>query len=279
MRKNFAEILKEVHIDLKEEYQKLYDMLFGKHLHTQEGALISVHDELGNTFNNFYFRGTCLSIEEFDHKNGFEFQIEPENFSIDTLISICEYIYNMLNAYQAVGYLGPFMQIINVQFCLSQINAVIEAVGYMYSVENGFTVFVEKSPAAISVAETMPEGMSYKVIAYNHHSMKGNLEAKRNTLFLLSDMLEPKRPKLERIDSRFASDLFYAFNNFNIRHNNADFNGKSKFSQVIANMNNAELEYWYDETYQMCLLAFLRLEQAERKVKFDEVKSRIESNR
>ena len=37
-----------------------------------------------------------------------------------------------------------------------------------------------------------------------------------------------------------------------------------------------ELEHWYDETYQMCLLAFMRLEQNNRKKEFDVIKKRLE---
>ena len=37
-----------------------------------------------------------------------------------------------------------------------------------------------------------------------------------------------------------------------------------------------QLEYWYDEVYQMCLLAFMRLEHIDRKKKFDSLKSQIE---
>lgn len=279
MRKNFAEVLKDAHIDIKEEYQKLYSMLFGPSIETKQKTIISMHDELGNVFHTFSFRGTCLTIDEFDRKFGFRFQMDPDNFSIDSLVSICEYLYNMLIAYQKGVDKRRFTGIINVRFCLSQVMVVIETIGYISVLETGFTIFVEKSPAAISVAETMPESTSYKVIEYNHYSMKGNLEEKRNILLLLSNILEPKRPQLGKIDSGFTSDLFYAFNNFNIRHNNANSDGKRYFSQVIANMSDTELEYWYDETYQMCLLAFLRLEQAKRKAKFDEIKNRIENGR
>ena len=50
----------------------------------------------------------------------------------------------------------------------------------------------------------------------------------------------------------------------------------SKYVPAIAEMKSDELESWYDEVYQMCLLAFLRLEQDERKIEFDELKKRIE---
>ena len=43
-------------------------------------------------------------------------------------------------------------------------------------------------------------------------------------------------------------------------------------------MSNTELENWYDEIYQMCLLAFLEIEQIARKKSFNELKRRIEEN-
>lgn len=41
-------------------------------------------------------------------------------------------------------------------------------------------------------------------------------------------------------------------------------------------MKKAQLEQWYDEIYQMCLLAFMRLEHIDRKKKFDVLKTQIE---
>lgn len=278
MRRNFAQILKEANIDLKEEYNKLYDMLYSRSIQVSGQKQISIHDELGDAFPAFYFRGTCLSIDEFDMKYGFKFTREPADFSADSVVSICEYLYNMLTAYQSSSGIGFFQQAINVQFCLSQIMAVIEAIGYMYATESGYAIFVEKSPAAISVAELMPEGLSYKVISYNHYSMKGNLDAKKNTLKMFADMLEPRRPELTQIDSGFASDLFYAFNNFNIRHNNVDPTG-TKYKKPIGDLTNKQLEQWYDEIYQMCLLAFLRLEHVDRKKNFDVLKNSIENKK
>lgn len=41
-------------------------------------------------------------------------------------------------------------------------------------------------------------------------------------------------------------------------------------------MKKDDLEKWYDEAYQMCLLAFMELEQADRKPKFDAIKAEID---
>lgn len=285
MRRNFAQILKEAKIDIKSEYQKLYSMLYDRSIQVSNTKRISAYDELSDYFLGFHFRGTCLSIEEFNDINGFHFEKEPEVFSIDNLILLCEYIENMLIGYQSaqyasgVGYLPMPQPAINVQFYLMQIAQVIEKIGYMSLNQNGFVIYVEKSPAAISVAESeqIPMETSYKMISYNHHSMKGNLQEKKNTILELAKLLEAKRDQLAKVDSGFCSDIFYLFNNLNIRHNNIDPSIKGKFKQAVANMPSEELEYWYDEIYQMCLLAFLRLEQVERKIEFDKLKNNIEN--
>lgn len=285
MRRNFAQIMKEVKIDIKSEYHKLYSMFYDHIIQVSGTKRISAYDELSYYFLEFHFRGTCLSIEEFNDIHGFHFEEYPEPFHIDNLILICEYIENMLIEYQkarltfGIKYLQNPKQEINVKFYLMQIAQVIEKIGYMSLNQDGFVIYVEKSPAAISVAESeqIPKEISYKIISYNHYSMKGNLQEKKSTILKLAELLEAKRNELSKVDSSFCRDIFYLFNNLNIRHNNVDPSINRKFKQAVADMPKEELEHWYDETYQMCLLAFLRLEQVERKIEFDKLKSKIES--
>ena len=284
MRRNFAQILQEAKIDPKQEYKKLYGMLFDRTIVVSNSNRVSVYDELSECFLSFPFRGTCLSLEEFNELNDFHFEKEPTNFKIDELILLCEYMENLLIAYQGIQLSFPYgygkmrPQLINVQFYLQQIGPVIERIGYMQATQNGFTIFVEKSPAAIAVAESdlVPKELSYRIISYNHCSMKGQLEAKKSALVQLASLLEPKRGSLKKADKTLESDLFYLFNNLNIRHNNVDPADSAKYKPFIVQMKQEELEHWYDETYQMCLLAFLQLEQTERKIEFDRLKTAIE---
>ena len=284
MRRNFAQILKDAKIDVKVEYQKLYGMLYDRSIQVSNTSWISAYNEFSTYFIAFHFRGTCLSLDEFNDLHGFHFEKDPTNFNIDHLISLCEYIENLLMAYQCVplsypyGYGNMPTKLINVQFYLQQISQVIEKIGYMQAEQNGLTIFVEKDPAAIAVTESefIPESLSYRLISYNHYSMKGNLAEKKATLLDLVNLLEPQRINLERIDKTFARDLFYAFNNFHIRHNNADPQSP-KFKKPIGDLAKEQLEFWYDEVYQMCLLAILRLEHADRKKTFEALKSEIEN--
>ena len=281
MRRNFAQILKESQIDIKAEYQKLYGMLYDRSIQVSNTKRISAYDEISDYFVSFYFRGTCLSINEFNDIHGFHFEKEPENFNIDHLVTLCEYMYNMLMAYQgAVGYQYGIPQPLpmNVQFGTSQILQVINAIGYMQTTLDSFTVFVEKSPEAIAVAESnlIPANLSYKLISYNHHSMKGQLDEKKNTLLQLAAILEGKRKILKAADKNLEKELFYLFNNLDLRHNNTDPENDSKYNNIVAQMPTDELEKWYDETYQMCLLAILQMEHAERKKSLKNLHSLID---
>ena len=108
MRRNFAQILQTAKIDPKQEYQKLYGMLFDKNFAVSNSNRISAYDELGECFLSFSFRGTCLSLDEFNDLHGFHFQKDPADFKIDDLISLCEYMENLLMAYQSIPLSFPY---------------------------------------------------------------------------------------------------------------------------------------------------------------------------
>lgn len=273
MRRNFAQVLKAGKIDIKKEYSKLYKLFYGKDGRDDK----SLAELISLNFTDFWFRGTCLDLEEFDEEHEFRFVAQPQNFDIDYLISFCEYVYNFVVHFND----SFFFTQINKNFYLQQINKVVESVSYEQSQEDGFVIFVPKNNVAIAVAESelIPENVSYKVMAYDHYSMKGNLDKKKATLLILANLLEPLDGKLNQIDSSFKKDLFFALNNFNIRHNNINQSDKKYYKKVVADMSTDELEGWYDEIYQMCLLAFMRLEQNDRKKELDRIKNIIENQK
>lgn len=276
MRRNFAQILESGKVDYEKEYKKLYDLLYSGDTDMDDDDP-SVYTILSASFTSFYFHGTYLSLQEFDEENGFIFpDPSQDNPKIEDLILLMEYFYNML-----VGYVGSqhtsFYVSINAQFLMQHILKVCDAIGYKQKSEGDFTVFVEKNAVVTAVAESdlIPDDLSYKLITYDHHSMRGNLEKKKSIIVRLAGILEGKQARLNQVNPTLKKDLFYIFNNFNIRHNNCDSQSKD-YKPAIANMNKQDLENWYDETYQMCLLAFMELEQADRKPKFDAIKADIE---
>lgn len=272
MRRNFAQVLKSAKIDIKREYSRLYSLFYDED--DRDGN--SLADLISANFKSFNFRGTCLDLDEFDQEYGFNFVEQPKNFNLDYLVSFCEYVYNFVIRFDE----SYFFRQINKHFYLQQIDKVIESIGYTQSIEDGFTIFVPKDSVAMAVSksEHIPENASYKVIAYNHHSMKGNLDSKRQTLLVLADLFEPKRKEINKIDKQLETDLFYAFNNFNIRHNNIEPTG-TKYKKPVADLTKEQLEQTYDDTYQMCLLAFMQLDNLEIKGRFEELKNKIETKK
>jgi hypothetical protein len=268
-RRNFAQVLKDAKVDLNREYEKLYIIFNSK-----DNDGFSLRDFCERLFRELPFRGTCLSLKEFNSVHNFSFGMPPKDFDINYLVNYCEYIYNI------VLHLDMRVHYSRSKFPdpTEQIEALIEKIGYMAIEENGIYKFLPKSQPVIVVSEMLPPNLSYKVIEYNHHSMKGDLTRKQATLKLLADQLEPKQKELNKVNPQFKSDLFYLLNSMNIRHNNIEPTAK-EYRKAVAEMTKEELEQWYDEIYDMCLYAFMTLDQADRNAKVKQLKNIIEDNK
>jgi len=274
MRRNFAQVLREAKIDIELEYSMLYDLFFSDEINLDFGQITSVREAVDESFLSVWFRGTCVSLDDFDKKYGYNFVPQPQNFDIDYLVDFCEYIYNLCLAYYCDTSMKYHYVIQHVRLLMSQIEKVIEEIGYMQIEEDRLVIFVEKSAAAIAVAEIVPKEDAYKIISYNHHSMIGNIEEKRSTLVQLAMLLEGKRGQLNSINKDLESDVFFLFNNINIRHNNCD-ESSTKYKKYVADMDAEIMEKWYDRTYQMCLTAFLELERLDEKEELNQLKSDV----
>lgn len=268
MRRTFAQVLKEGKVDIKNEYTKLYNLFYTPNI--RDGK--SLADIISDNFYVFHFRGTCLTLDEFDRMHEIRFVEYPQKFDIDYLVSFCEYIFNFISQLSDRFFYSDF----NKHRIINHILCVVETIGYMRSEEDDITIFVPKDGIAIAISESelVPQKMSYKVISYNHHSMSGDLEGKKQILLSFADTLEALRPRLKEADKQLESDLFYAFNNFNVRHNNIDPAG-TKYKKPVADLTDIQMEECYDNVYQMCLLAFMVLDDVDQRKIFNELKDKI----
>lgn len=270
-RRNFAQILEAANIDIKREYDRLYSSFYLQKNYDMYGNCYSLKEHCAMNFINIPFRGTCLSLDDFDDFYDIHFEKVPSNFDLNYLILFCEYTYNL------VLYLNCNMQLLYTgvnspqQIYLQQIIKVIEIIGYMTVQKDGITIMVPKSQEAIAVSEIVSPTLSYKVIEYNHHALQGNIEAKKAILLLLANQLEPKRNQLKNVNRLLETNIFFLYNSMNIRHNNCDINSNS-YKEYTANMSKKNLEIWYDEIYQLSLLAFLELDNIERINRIEELK-------
>lgn len=264
MRRVFADVLKSGGVDIEKEYQRLFDSFYKER--------IGIRNKCAGYFMRMPFRGTCISLRDFDECHDFHFELNATDFDIDYLINFCEYSYNLVvhipESFSDPNYVG----INGKDSYLQQIHKVVELINHQIVFDDdGIVRIVPQNNVVSLVSEIVPENISYKIIGYNHHSMKGDLERKKATLTLLADRLEAKRAELKKQNAKLEDDLFFLFNNINIRHNNTDSESKY-YKEVVASMTDDELEEWYDLTYETCLYAFMTLEQADHSERIKELK-------
>lgn len=261
-RRNFEQILAEADVDIKREYDRLYHAFYLQKIPDMYGNVYSLQDHCAANFMNIPFRGTCLSLDDFDDFYNIYFEKVPSKFDLNYLVLFCEYTYNLVLHLNNMPLMCTGMNTPQ-QIYLQQIMRVVEAIGYMMVQKNNITIMVPKSQAAIAVSEIVSPALSYKVIEYNHHTLQGNIDAKKAILLLLADQLESKRELLKSEDKSLEANIFFLYNCMNIRHDNCNPDSK-KYQEYTAKMPKKELEFWYDETYQLSLLAFLELDNIDR---------------
>lgn len=219
-------------------------------------------------------RGHFVDFQDFlDSINFNIFFIDAtEAKAVSSILFVIEFYYNiwMISKRAYCGHEGNFdlMKTI-MDDCLAELNH------KAYHVEKEEkTIVIEDNPAVTAVAEIVKPEMAIELIRYNHFLLKGNIKEKQRILKIIADALEARQAELNSIDHSFKSDLFNLINSINIRHSNTE-PSSSYYHEFVAKMSDEELENWYDETYQMMLLAFLRLDNVERSQKVKELMRNI----
>lgn len=143
-----------------------------------------------------------------------------------------------------------------------------------YFAEKEQAIIIERDPAVTAAVEISSNETAYEILFYNHHTLKGNVREKVKILNYLANEFEAQRALLKQVNSGLADDIASLLNNLNIRHNNVDQSSTS-YHSTVADMPSDELESWYDELYQMLLLAKLEIDNIERKKKVAELKKKF----
>lgn len=173
----------------------------------------------------------------------------------------------------------------------------------LITLENGNKIIVEKNAYASEVSQILSESNmqdAIKVLEYNHFANKGNIHRKKEILLSLAGYLEPyikafEHPetlpkelkdiynelkivlqtkgaetdkKGKKIPKKIAvfDNLSEMYNKGGLRHNND--------KQYHLNMNDEELEQWYDNIYSSTLFVILSLEMGRNLSKLNELKKK-----
>lgn len=284
-RKSIFELLNEER-NIKEEIERV-DKLF-------EMPLIEAHYSGGQAtltefanrtwFRAWKSRGRFIDADDFLSAVGYKRILKKQSPDANDLLTIIEIVCNLIH--QTLRYMGGEYgsqgMYLGFQFTadavrLSEIlQDELSFFGYKssYDEDTETNIIIERKPEATAVAEIVPPTLAKSVLRYNQFTLKGDIGTKKTILHQIGDALEPQRKALAQIENKLSDRIFWMLNNLNIRHNNVTVGNKSYVAKVAA-MSSEELEAWYDDLYQMMLLAFLKLDNVERMKRTETLRNEI----
>lgn len=272
MRRTFFDVLKDSHVDVNIELQKLND-LFRQDCCYQWGESYSLYDLVSENFAKQYKRREhFLSLQELLNA------IYLECFDIsefDKYFIYAEMYVDLISILDGSGNKDIESQ---KQVIKCQIEMVISSLGYKFIVVDDRQIIVENNVFANEATQVVTEFADIKealsILEYNHFSNKGNINRKKEILIKIASLLEPWRDDLNnniafkdvlKLDNKkvlAVEKLFRMFNTLNIRHNND--------GQQLTNMDNNTVEAWYDKIYTMSLFVILGKDVAQILADFNE---------
>ncbi len=219
-------------------------------------------------FDHWKARKHCLDTEDFlktirySHIKALSHNIEFFLILIEIIFNFWKLADNVLKNDKDAKYYANFNLLFDIMAdCLAKYNH--KAV---YDETTEQMLVVEDKPELTAVAEITEPELAISMIRYNHYSLKGDLQQKKAILLSIGADLESKRKNLHNINSTLEDHIFFMYNNLNLRHNNLDK------IEAIEKSSKFTLEEWYDELYQMTLLAYLEIDQQERNQRVRELK-------
>jgi hypothetical protein len=277
-RKNIFEMIADI-FDISVELKRIYQLVEQRetiHLQYQTYTLLDYIKYRG--FLKWRNRGRCVDLADFLTLLNYDALWSNAPTNVQDLFTLIEIIYNFWyiadQNEHASNRFGndceDFLLLKRIMDdCLAHYNYKAE---YFQNLEQA--IVIEDKPEATAVAEIVDNETGYKVLRYNHYILKGDLQAKKDILLTLGANLEPKRKQLQAIDKDLEDGIFYILNNLHLRHNNK-CEGDKNYKQAVADMDAETLETWYDELYQMILLAYLQLDQVDRNAKVKALKQAV----
>lgn len=233
-------------------------------------------------FEDWNYRSRYMNVDDYLKALDFEVLVIDAEYDIESHLTLIELIYNFWNLahnmFDDEDFSGNLEWSGNFYHLKDVMDEILEEYNHrVYSnKDKDYFIVIENKPEVTAAAEIMTsDTLSFNIIRYNHRSLKGEIEVKKAILASFGTELEPKRKVLQGINKQLSEDIFFMLNNMNVRHNNCDASDSGKYKEYVSKMTLEQLEDWYDELYQMMLIAFLLLDNEERSVKVRELKANI----
>lgn len=183
------------------------------------------------------------------------------------VINIAELSRRAFNREQAAGY---DFDIRNYTLLLTRVREFLKKLNYDYRyVEDKEFIFIVPHDAALNavIPETPSDPVYGALTEYRSTSVFGNLQRKKELLLQLGRTVESYPDNLKYGNEILYSRIAFLLDSLSIRPGEDD----AAEAPRIANMDAAERENWYDETFHMLLVRILNRENVGRMERVDEL--------
>ena len=222
-------------------------------------------------------RGRCLNLDDYLDTIGFT-KIQPTApYRVNDFLIYMEVVYNMW--YMSDDFIAAYSDSYEwgtdgalLKSIMDEVLSEMNQKAY-YDPETEQCLIGEDSPQVTAAVEASERETASQMLRYNHRQLAGDIAGKRVILKNLADYIEGRKDELKSINAQLLTDINSAVNNLSIRHNNLDPRNPNRYKEKLAKMSPEGLEKWYDDVYQMILLAILEMDNVERR---DHVRTMIQ---
>jgi hypothetical protein len=223
--------------DFDREIQKIYGLMLQPHF-----GMYTIEKDLNQCFLQWPHRATAMNFQEL--MISLDIPISNRGMKAateDQFLDFLEIIVNLISFRDKTP--APSMLYVDLseeyKQLLCQIDACLSSLNYRYStLSDGRVILI---PVEVEVelqvlTEDFPD-ISDLILEYRGRKLSGDVEKKRHILGAIGRYIEPlledKTLKNELMPS-VVSDVGFALNNFNIRHNNAEGKHRKEFLEKIS---------------------------------------------
>lgn len=204
----------EVRTNLIDEYEYLMEYIMKDNYNLSKTG--DIYDFLDSEFVNWVYRSSAVSIEGYLERRGLYIK-EPE--SEMEIFWILELFANLIH-YYILNNRGAYRDRHELEIVYKSIEAIIEKCNFRILEEDDRIKFIKRDADVDSVLEVVPE-LKDVLLQYLDFRNEHDIKEKRTLLKYIADYLEPRRDEFKGTEyNNISQTLFFAFNNFNIRHNN-----------------------------------------------------------
>lgn len=277
VRRNFFEVLSNLEIDPVIEMAKI-EKLFSKKAFVHAGNNTTLYKLIDNyRFLEWHYRGSCLSMQDLRLVCNIPSSEDMLNCSIDCSIEdmflYFEFILNMLDLLGTISNLPYIKELINriehnINFLCDKYNLKVK------KIEDQIWI-VENSEKVSALCEINPR-LAPKLLEYSRFSLKGDIKKKQEILSSLALKYEGIKSELRNASqANLVNDIDTLLNNLNIRHNNNE--GEHK-KEIVCQMDDAQIEEWYDRIFDLILLAFMYNDYASYKSQIKKLRVQLKTS-